>query len=106
MEYYDIYGSDFSLQKTRNIIESAFEFKFSERESSYFGVYYLSKGIGKESFEIKCNLDLSDGLPLEADFLNVPTLVYINCTIRHKELLAKMVGLGFNLLRHDKYEGD
>ncbi len=77
MKLYEIYGTFLSLVGAKEKIESLCSLEFEERESSYYGIYYIQgKKYEGESFQIIDNIDLLDNEPLEEG--GFPVILYIN----------------------------
>jgi hypothetical protein len=106
MTTYILYGSKLSLAEAKEILEQILTLQFEARDSDYQGGEYFHAGsMTGEDFELKKNIDLYDGDPLEMNFSEFPTLLYINDTSR-PEVLIKLVGPDygvFTLLRNEKF---
>lgn len=78
--------------------------QFEARESEYQGGEYFHAGcMIAESFELKRNVDPFDDDPVEMNFPEFPTLLYINESSRSEELIKSLAlaDRDFILLRHE-----
>ena len=104
MATYILYGSKVSLSKAKEILEELLTLQFEARESEYQGGEYFHAGcMIAESFELKRNVDPFDGDPVEMNFPEFPTLLYINESSRSEELIKSLAlaDRDFILLRHE-----
>lgn len=104
MATYILYGSKVSLTKAKEILEELLTLQFEARESEYQGGEYFHAGcMIAESFELKRNVDPFDGDPVEMNFPEFPTLLYINESSRSEELIKSLAlaDRDFILLRHE-----
>lgn len=104
MDAYDIYGTNFDLDSAKKTLEACLSLLFQKRDSSYFGDYFIAGDRGGEHFEIKRNLDLTDGEPLEPKFSNYSVLVFVNCTKRYDEIYTLMKSAKMERLSHNLYD--
>ena len=99
-ELYEVKAS--SLEEARDLVERA-GISLQEHESEYHrGPYFAKRGIGRENFQLKLNLDPYEDVPNEDEFPTSRFLLYINNTTRSDELRKKFSDLSdrFVLLRH------
>lgn len=77
MKVYEVYGTLLDLEGCREKLELICSLKFEERDSSYYGLYYISgEKYNGESYQIVNNVDLLDNEPLEE--VDFPVILYIN----------------------------
>lgn len=104
MDAYDIYGANLDLDFAKNVLEMCLPLSFEKRESSYFGEYFIAGDRGGEHFEIKKNLDLTDGEPLKPEFSNYSVLIFVNCTKRYDEIYGLLKEAKIERLSHNLYD--
>jgi hypothetical protein len=104
MKNYDLYGFTGSdIDAIRTAIETAAKFKFSAHESSYRGGDYYLLENGEERLTLQRNLDLMEDEPVEPDFPESKTLLYVEATER-PDFFARLVSdqAGGTLLRSEQ----
>lgn len=105
MPYIDTYGSNQSIENTKNALEEILKISMTERHSSYFGTYYLFENEEtEEEIKINANNDLIDNEPIESNFKDYSTIIYIEGINRPPEIHLRLSGIGLTLLK--KYEYD
>lgn len=104
MDAYDIYGMNFEIDFAKNILEQYLSLRFEKRDSAYFGGYFIAGVREGENFEIKKNIDLIDGEPLESKFHNYSVLIFVNCTKRSDEICDLLREAGIERLSHNVYD--
>lgn len=103
MHAYDLYGTSLDLNSAKIFLEKNLSLQFTQRDSSYCGVYFLTDNCDGENFQIKKNLDLIDGEPVMAEFLNYSVLVFVNHTNRSDEIYKLLQGTDMKRLKHNLY---
>jgi hypothetical protein len=106
MATYILYGSNLSLGDAKRVLEESLSMQFKTRDSDYQGgEYFHACNVAGEDFELKKNVDLYDGDPVEMKFPEFPTLLYINATARAQELkkIVEHTCGGFALLRYEDF---
>ncbi|MFC5473536.1 hypothetical protein [Paraherbaspirillum soli] len=101
----DLYGYLLpTLEEAKSILEKTLNVEFEARDSFYHGEYYRYGKSDTEHFLLKKNMDPLDGEPAEMEFPDYSILLYVNCTMRSKELneLFSSTPRSFSLLMQKK----
>ncbi len=77
MKNYKTYGCKLSIETARREVESRLSLTFQERDSLYWGIYFLFKEGEAIRLELKGNVDPFDFLPLRSEFAEYPVLFYV-----------------------------
>lgn len=100
MATYDKYGSHIDIESTKVKIEKCLGIKLEDRDSSYWGAYYISKNNTGESIKIIENMDPIDREPLDIEFSNYPVIIYVDETDRSDEIQELFNHIGLKMLSH------
>lgn len=77
---FDLYGSLTSdVSEVKHRVEQALKLALFLRDSSFHGTYFCSDAAySSEQYLLKGNIDPLDGEPVEADYPEYKTLLYVN----------------------------
>jgi hypothetical protein len=106
MKTYDLYGynGDADIHAARGLVENAIGIQLAAHDSSYHGGEYYRNGlVGSENFILKRNHDPHEDEWTEPQYKSCPLLLYVNATLRPREL-EKMLSLAgnFKLLKREE----
>lgn len=107
MSFIDTYGSNQSIDDTKDALEAVLKISMTGRYSSYFGDYYLFRNQETDKkIELKPNMDLIDNEPIEPAHIDYPSIIYVSGTNRSPELHLKLLTAGLILLKNYEYDAD
>jgi hypothetical protein len=94
MKTYDLYGysHDNDIRAARDFVANTLGIKFAAHESLYHGgEYYRNHGDEGENFILKRNYDELENEWTEPRHESYPLLLYVNATLRARELERMLV---------------